>query len=114
MPSLVSPLFVCYVLICSSVLYVLWRVLNQPFCVLAGVVLFRIRAPGAYKLGAWLACAVFFGWCEFGAVYLMVSAIVALFTIGVGKRKPGELSAYSVRGTREVGRILLVFLWWCW
>lgn len=56
----------------------------------------RVRAPGAWKVGVWFAGAAFFGWAEFGAAYWTVSAIAALFTIGVGTRKPGELSAYSV------------------
>lgn len=55
----------------------------------------RLRAPGAWKFGMWLAGAAFFGWAEFGAAYWTVSAIVALFTVGAGSRAPGELSAYS-------------------
>jgi hypothetical protein len=49
------------------------------------------------KAAAWLGGFLFFAWLEFGLVYCILSAIIALFTVGVGPtRRAGELSAYSV------------------
>jgi len=61
-----------------------------------GGIVRRLHAPGAWKIGVWMAGAAFFGWAGFGAAYWTVSAIVTLFTVGAGTRAPGELSAYSV------------------